>query len=224
MAHLARQRNGFSLIELMVSITIIGILASIVYANFNGGNAKARNLERQSDLRIMQNALSQYKQKYGRYPAAGCAVGGGNWAHEASCAQYISGLTPEFIQRLPKDPKRNGAEGYSYVTDGTGSVYKLVAMNTVEQETVTHLHPFKSCDVRVGNTGGSLDSGSTDREVIGWCGRTAPSNNLPPSCDASRSPFNTSYGVWSGYLPKLSDTCANNLTTCVQDTTAIICK
>jgi type II secretion system protein G len=215
---------GFSLIELMVTITIIGILASIIYANFGGGNAKARNAERQTDLRVLQTALAQYKQQNGTYPAAGCGVGSGNWANESMCTDYIIGLTPTYINRLPTDPRRGSNPGYSYVVDSTGSVYKLVAMQTVENEVVTHEHPFKTCDVRVGNVSGSLVSASTDREVIGWCGRTAQaSNNLPSSCNAAAAPFNNSYGVWGGYLPKLSDSCANSLTNCVQDTTAIIC-
>jgi prepilin-type N-terminal cleavage/methylation domain-containing protein len=214
---------GFSLIELMVSITIIGILASIIYANFGGGNAKARDAERQTDLRILQTALSQYKQQNGRYPAAGCGVGSGNWASESMCRDYIVGLTPTFITRLPTDPRRGSNPGYSYVVDSTGSVYKLMALRTVETELVTHEHPFKSCDIRVGNSGGSLLSGSTDREVIGWCGRVAPSNNLPSTCDASQAPFNNSYGIWGGFLAKTTDSCANNLPACVQATTDIIC-
>lgn len=215
---------GFSLIELMVTITIIGILSSIIYANFGGGNARARDAERQTDLRVMQTALAQYKQQNGRYPAMGTDSNADGYASEGESAAFIVGLTPTYIKRLPTDPRRGSNPGYSYAVDSTGSVYKLVALRTVETEVVTHEHPFKSCDVRVGNVSGSLVSASTDREVIGWCGRTAQaSNNLPSSCNAAAAPFNNSYGVWGGYLPKLSDTCANSLTNCVQDTTAIIC-
>ncbi len=216
--------GGFSLIELMVSITIIGILSSIIYANFGGGNAKARDAERQTDLRIMQTALAQYKQQNGRYPAMGTDTNGDGYASEGESSAYITGLTPTYVKRLPTDPKRGSNPGYSYAVDSTGSVYKLVALQTVETETITHEHPFKTCDIRVGNSSGSLVSGSTDREVIGWCGRTAQaSNGLPSSCNAASSPFNNSYGVWGGFLPKTSDSCANSLPNCVQDTTAIIC-
>lgn len=211
--------RGFSLIELMVSITIIGILSSIIYANFGGGNAKARDAERQTDLRVLQTALAQFKQQNGRYPAMGTDSNGDGYSSESESATYIVGLTPTFIPRLPTDPRRGSNPGYSYVVDSTGSVYKLVALRTVETEVVTHEHPFRSCDIRVDMAANA----STDREEIGWCGRVAPSNNLAPSCNAATAPFNNSYGVWGGFLPKLSDTCANSNTNCVQDTTAIIC-
>ncbi len=217
-------QRGFSLIELLVVMVIIGILASIVYANFGSGNARARDAERQADLRMLQNAIVQYKQQNGHYPEAGTDINGDGFSSESETTTYIIGLTPNFINRLPTDPRRGSNPGYSYTTDGTGSVYKLVALRTVETETVTHEHPFKSCDIRVGNSGGSLLSGSTDREVIGWCGRTVQAGNgLPPACNAAQAPFNNTYGVWGGFLPKLSDTCDNNNTNCVQDTTAIIC-
>lgn len=217
--------GGFSLIELMVAITIIGILASIIYANFGGGNAKARDAERQTDLRVMQTALAQYKQQNGRYPTMGADSNGDGYASEGESAAFIVGLAPTYIPRLPTDPRRGSNPGYSYTVDTTGSVYKLVALRTVETEVVTHEHPFKSCDIRVGNSGGSLVNASTDREEIGWCGRTAQAGNgLPNSCNAAQAPFNNSYGVWGGFLPKLSDNCLNSNTNCVQDTTAIICR
>ncbi len=204
----------------MVSITIIGILASIIYANFGGGSAKARDAERQTDLRVLQTVLAQYKQQNGRYPAMGTDSNGDGYASESETAAYIVGLTPTYINRLPTDPRRGSNPGYSYAVDGTGSVYKLVALRTVETEVVSFDHPFKSCDIRVDMAANA----STDREVIGWCGRTVQAGNgLPASCDATRAPFNNSYGVWGGFLAKLSDACLNSNTNCVQDTTAIIC-
>jgi general secretion pathway protein G len=218
------RHQGFSLIELMVVVTIIGILASIIYANFGGGNAKARDTERQTDLRVLQSAIAQYKQQNGRYPLMGIDSDGNGYASESESAMYIASMTPTYIQRLPTDPRRGSNPGYSYAVDATGSVYKLVALRTVETELVTHDHPFKSCDVRVGNVSGSLVSGSTDREVIGWCGRTAQAGNgLPNSCNAAQAPFNNTYGVWGGFLAKSSASCSNSMTNCVQNTTAVIC-
>ncbi len=229
-----RHLLGFSLIELMVAISIIGILASIVYANFGAGNAEARDAKRQTDLRVLQTAISQYKQKYERYPVAGCTVGAGNWAHESTCTDYIVGLAPEFIPRLPKDPKRGTAEGFSYVTNANRTVYKAMVMNTVEDDVVSYTHPFKSCDIKP-DLSGNLQvclggPNCTTVNNVGWCAyvATTPTRGDEPNhCKRAidngnaNQRFDNSYAVWGGFAAPYT----NSVTPAsVRDTTAIICK
>ncbi len=217
------QHGGFTLIELMVVVAILGILVAIVIANLSGVGAKGRDAERQADLRRLEVAINQYKQQNGRYPEAGCGNVGPTWTFERDCSEYILGLAPTFIPSLPHDPKRGSNEGYSYMTNSNGTVFKLVARRTVESEVVTHEHTLKSCDVRVANEGGSLVSGSSDREVIGWCGQvTYSSNNLPAVCDASRAPFSNSYGIWGGFAAPRN--VSSTTPAYVQDTTTITCR
>jgi type II secretion system protein G len=140
--------RGFSLVELMVVISIIGILSAVVYANFGTAGPKARDAERQADLRNLQTAIEKYKQKNGRYPAMG-NTGGDELSSEGETNPYIAGLAPEFITILPKDAKRGTNLGYSYVTNTDGTSYKIMAVGTVESETVTSAHPMKSCDTTV---------------------------------------------------------------------------
>lgn len=175
----SRLRLGFTIVELMVAVTIISILAVMVYANFADSRAKARDAERQSDIRLLQNAIELYKVKYGRYPE-GCQ-GANNWSGGAygcpSGFEYIIGIAPEFISVLPRDPRPGTGEGYVYVTDADGSVFKLMAMNTVETEKVHYCSEFASCDVRnptltyVSNA--SVLSGFSD------CVKVAPHPSLP---------------------------------------------
>jgi prepilin-type N-terminal cleavage/methylation domain-containing protein len=72
---------GFSIIEVMIVVAIIGILSAVGYANFSQGSEQSRDAQRQGDLRIVSTALDLYKSKYGRYPE-GCN-GPNTWSGHA---------------------------------------------------------------------------------------------------------------------------------------------
>ncbi|MCU0678022.1 MAG: type II secretion system GspH family protein [Candidatus Pacebacteria bacterium] len=185
------QSRGFSLIELMVVVTIMGILAVIVYANFGAGNAKTRDAKRQGDLRILQTAIAQYKQEFGRYPVAGTDTNGDGFSSESETSNYIVGLTPDFIVRLPSDPLRGTQAGFSYRTNANGTVFKLMISGTVEAEVVdSYTHVFKSCDIDRNVAGAPGSQG-------GWCSNV--NGTLSNWCDVGNTQYRTSYAVWGGY-------------------------
>jgi prepilin-type N-terminal cleavage/methylation domain-containing protein len=62
------KQSGFTLIELLMSIAIIAILASFTATWINTARAKSRDTEVISQLHQVQNALSLYYDKFGRYP------------------------------------------------------------------------------------------------------------------------------------------------------------
>jgi prepilin-type N-terminal cleavage/methylation domain-containing protein len=134
--------RGFTFVELMVAISIIGILSAIVYANFGDARKAARDDIRKTDLKNLQLAVETYKAQNGTYPAQGCVsatwAGPGpqpGWGCPAD--QYIVGLVPDFIPALPRDSvfeDVNGV-GFMYATDGTD--YKLMVHRSIESEFVT---------------------------------------------------------------------------------------
>lgn len=147
-----KSRFGFTLVELMVVISIIGILSAIVYASFGTSRKIARDDIRKTDLKNLQVAIELYKAQNGQYPASGCSTANNKYAGPGvssdpylSCDDYITGLVPDFISVLPKDPNKQGnGFGYYYRSSGTG--YKLLAKNSVEIATIkSYSDDFARC-------------------------------------------------------------------------------
>ena len=63
------QQKGFSLIEIMVVVVILGILASIVVPKIMGRPDEARIVKARQDVLAIQNALDLYKLDNGNYPS-----------------------------------------------------------------------------------------------------------------------------------------------------------
>lgn len=191
-----KTRAGFTLVELMVVISVIAVLATIVYANLGKANPKARDAERQADLRNLQTAIEQYKQKNGRYPVMGTDTDGDTFSSEKDgMAAYVVGLAPTFMTVLPKDTSRGSNLGYTYVSNAEGSSYKIMAVGTVESETVTAAHPMKSCDTSAAN-------------ICAVSGVCAPSD----------ARYQKTYALWGGYADGINDAAVKTATA------AVICK
>ena len=166
-----RSRFGFTLVELMVVVSVIGILTAIVYANFGDSRKIARDDIRKTDLKDLQVAIQLYKAQNGSYPL-GCNGSGqwssgspGNYACATAGANYIVGLTPDFMATLPIDPLQptTGNAGIIYKSDGTN--YKLMANQTVEKVLIANFtDTFARCPDSSG--GGSCSSVPTKTYAV----------------------------------------------------------
>lgn len=80
--------RGFTLIELMVVITIIGLLATTVLASMQNSRVAARDAQRVQEARQLVTALELYRNQNGRYPCSGgsllCAAGSVGGAAEVT--------------------------------------------------------------------------------------------------------------------------------------------
>lgn len=94
--------KGFTLIELIVTITIILLVTAVTALTFTGTNARARDSRRKVDVEKIRTALELYRQQNGYYPPLD--TGG------------TAALMPSYLQSWPTDPK-----AFSYFYDVGGS-------------------------------------------------------------------------------------------------------
>jgi len=127
-------RAGFTLIEIMVVITIIGILTAVLSASFNQARQSSKNKAVRASLSEAQLALELYKAQNGEYPIAATVCDSGATVISASSvgcvADYITGLTPEYTPTLPSHTKSaNSSCSIVYSVASDQSYYKLTAVN-----------------------------------------------------------------------------------------------
>lgn len=69
MISLKKRNKGFTIVELLIVIVVIGILALLVITTYSGIQAKARNSKRSSDVATIQTQLEAFFQNSGYYPS-----------------------------------------------------------------------------------------------------------------------------------------------------------
>lgn len=68
---LNRKQQGFTIVELLIVIVVIGILAALVITTFTGIQQKARNTERTTDIKAIHGQVEAYYAQNGKYPTLG---------------------------------------------------------------------------------------------------------------------------------------------------------
>ncbi len=126
------QQLGFTLIELMVVVAIIGMLLAAGLASYTSVQKTARDGRRIQDVKAIQDALEQYRGVYGTYPTE---TGGATAAINITAlpAATVTLLRTYFASNsLPTFPTGGtmantgftpGPAFYEYSTDATGTKY-----------------------------------------------------------------------------------------------------
>ena len=113
------KQSGFTLLEIMVVIVILGVLASMVVPNLMGNKDKADIQKVKSDIIALENALDMYKLDNSVYPTTDQGL-------EALVTEPSGEPTPRnyredgYIRRLPQDPWHN-----DYILNSPGEHGKL---------------------------------------------------------------------------------------------------
>ncbi|MGE4802334.1 type II secretion system major pseudopilin GspG [Yersinia hibernica] len=96
-------QGGFTLLEIMVVIVILGVLASLTIPSLMGNKDRADNQKALSDLVTLENALDMYKLDNNRYPTT--AQGLQALVTKPTLAPVPRSYRAEgYIRRLPADP------------------------------------------------------------------------------------------------------------------------
>lgn len=129
-----RAQSGFTIVELLIVIVVIGILAALVVTTYSGIQARARDSERQTDIQALQTQIEAYFATANVYPTLdqlNDANGNTNWREtnmkslgaDAMTDPSNTSNTPSLLSGSPASATNKNVYGYvatGCAADGSG--------------------------------------------------------------------------------------------------------
>ncbi|NTU46932.1 prepilin-type N-terminal cleavage/methylation domain-containing protein [Candidatus Roizmanbacteria bacterium] len=120
--------RGFTLIEILIAMSIIGLLTLMATGSFLSAMKKGRDARRKSELAEIQKALENFYEDYRKYPVYATFP-----FNTQFCDVYPSNCSSArriYMQRTPNDP----ISTYTYVYESDGTYYKLYSCIENDQD------------------------------------------------------------------------------------------
>lgn len=141
----AKSEAGFTLVELLVVVAIIGILAMIAIVNYRNGLQKAKQKRTMSDIRTIATAWEARATDMRGYNASGWTVP----ENALSAASIDDLLAPTYLKTIPR-------------YDGWNQAYELSMDEPVGGETA-HTYGIRSAGSDLAYEGSTYEDGTFDR-------------------------------------------------------------
>lgn len=134
-----KKNRGFTLIEILVVVTIIGLLTLTAVVTYGAFLKQSRDAKRKADLSQIASAVEMYRSNNDTYPAT--IAEGASLCDPAGCPPTGS----KYLEKFPSDPKSSSS--YKYYYSGSTSDYTLGA----------YLETTSTCPVTVSCTIGNCN-------------------------------------------------------------------
>lgn len=111
---MSQKNRGFTLLEILVVIAVIGILAAILIPRFTGIQTDAKKKQAMAELGSLKTAVEVYRNNNDAYPAA------------ATWDSLLVAETNRVVDEVPNDPFRAAGNKYTYALDTTAGSYYVI--------------------------------------------------------------------------------------------------
>ena len=112
------RQSGFTLIEILVVVMILGLLISLAAPRIIGRTDDARVVKAMADMRAIEEALDLYRLDTGSYPGTELGL-------EVLVEPGLEGRSGGYLERVPLDPWNSpflfASDGREYVLQSLGA-------------------------------------------------------------------------------------------------------